>query len=97
MVDNIKFNKILPSLSAAPKVKRMDRRSGNDRQNPFQELLKKKRRKKKLQEDSQLATIPDEENFAGGEPGDLGAVGQDADKGEKTAECPSNRIIDIRV
>ena len=97
MVDNIKFNKILPSLSSAPKVKRMDRRSGNDRQNPFQELMKKKRRKKKLIGDSQLATITDEENFADGRPGEHDAAGQDADEGEKASECPSNRIIDIRV
>ena len=97
MVDNIKLNKVLPSLSSTPKVKRMDRRSGKDRQNQFEDVLGEKRRKKKKKDDSEPASIPADEKFAGGTPFDLDATKQDADEDENSAESPSNRIIDIRV
>jgi hypothetical protein len=97
MVDNIKLNKVLPSLSSAPKVKRPDRRKGNYQQNSFEEVLKKKRRKKKKKDDSELASIP-----AGGNAGDDEhsahyATMKDADEDEKSADFPASRIIDIRV
>ena len=97
MVDNIKLNKVLPSLSSAPKVKRMDRRNGKDRQNQFEDLLKEKRRKKKKQDDSEPASIPADDKFAGEKPFDPDTTRQDADADATSAESPSNRIIDIRV
>jgi len=97
MVDNIKLNKVLPSLSSAPKVKRMDRRSGKDRQSQFEDVLKEKRRKKKKQDDSESASIPADDKFAGGRPFDSDTPRQDADEDATSAEGPSNRIIDIRV
>jgi hypothetical protein len=97
MVDNIKLNKVLPSLSSAPKVKRMDRRSGKDRQNQFEDVLKEKRRKKKKQDDSEPASIPADDQFAEGGPFDPDTPRQAADEDEISAESPSSRIIDIRV
>ena len=97
MVDNIKLNKVLPSLSSAPKVKRMDRRSGKDRQNQFEDVLGEKRRKKKKKDDSEPASIPADDKFSGERPFDPDVPGQDAAEDETTADSPSNRIIDIRV
>ena len=97
MVDNIKLNKVLPSLSSAPKVKRMDRRSGKDRQNQFEDVLKEKRRKKKKQDDSEPASIPADDKFTGERPFDPDAARQDADEDETSADSSTNRIIDIRV
>jgi hypothetical protein len=97
MVDNIKLNKVLPSLSSAPKVKRTDQRKGNDPQNAFEEVFKKKRRKKKKKDDSELASIPDGGNSADDKHSVRYATRKDADEDEKSADSPSNRIIDIRV
>ena len=97
MVDNIKLNKVLPTLSSAPKVKRADQRKGNDPQNSFEEVFKKKRRKKTKKEDSELASIPDGDNAADDEHSARYATRKDADEDEKTADSQSSRIIDIRV
>ena len=97
MVDNIKFNKVLPYLSSAPKVERMDRRSGKDRQNQFKEVLKGKRRKKKKRDDSEPASIPADDKLAGENPFDVDTPKQDAEEDATSAQSPSNRIIDIRV
>ena len=97
MVDNIKLNKVLPSLSSAPKVKRMDRRSGKDRQNQFEDVLKEKRKKKKKQDDPEPASVPADDKFGGGRPFGLDTTRQDSEEDETSAEGPSNRIIDIRV
>jgi hypothetical protein len=97
MVDSLKLNKVLPSLSSAPKVKRTDQRKGNDPQNPFEEVFKKKRRKKKKKDDSELASSPDGDNSAGDEHSARYATRKDADEEEKSTDPSLNRIIDIRV
>jgi len=97
MVDNLKLNKILPSLSPAPKVKRTGQRKRNDQQNPFEEEFKKKRRKKKKQDDSEHAGIPDRENSTDDVQHALHADRQDADRGEISTDSAPSRIIDIRV
>jgi hypothetical protein len=97
MVDNIKLNKILPSLSSAAKVQRPDQRKDNHQQNSFEEVFKKKRRKKQKKDDSELASISAEGNAGDDEPSEQYDPMKDADKEEKSADSPSSRIIDIRV
>lgn len=97
MVDNIKFNKVLPALSSAPKVKRTDQRRGGEQQNSFEEVLKKRRRKKKKKDDSEQADINDGRNSTDDGQGAPAADSKDPEEGQKPADCPPNRIIDIRV
>jgi hypothetical protein len=97
MVDNIKLNKVVPALSSAPKVKRVDQRRGDEQQNPFEEVLKKRRRKKKKKDDSEQDNKTDGPNSTDNGQGAPAAASKDAEKGQKPADCESNRIIDIRV
>lgn len=97
MVDNIKLNKVLPALSSAPKVKRTDKRRGDEQQNPFEEVLKKRRRKKKKKDDAEQANTTDGRNSTDNGQGAPADTRKDAEEGEKPADCTSNRIIDIRV
>ena len=97
MVDNLKLNKILPSLSPAPKVKRTGQRKRSDRQNPFEEEFKKKRGKKKKEDDSEHAGIPDRENSVADGQRMLHAGRRGAERGEMSTDSEPSRIIDIRV
>lgn len=97
MVDNIKFNKVLPSLSSAPKVNRTDRRKGKNQRYPFEEEFERKHRKKKKKSNSQLDSIPDGGNSAEDENNKRYTAKRDADGDEKSTDPSSSRIIDIRV
>jgi len=97
MVDNIKLNKVLPSLSSTSRVKRTDQKDGNDQHHSFEEVLKKKRKKKKRKDDSELAGITNGDNSGDDGQSALHASTTDVDEKEKSAESPPSRIIDIRV
>ena len=96
MFDNIKFNKILPHLSLAPKVKRTDPRERNSRQTPFKDRFDGKRKKKgkdhlkhqqKSESEIALPTGPDERS--------RGRKG--AEKPVQSIDSSRNRVIDIIV
>ena len=97
MVDYLKLNKILPSLSPAPKVKRTGQRKRKDQQNPFEEEFKKMRGKKKKEDDSEHAGIPDRENSIADVQRVLHAGRQGTDREEMSTDSEPSRIIDIRV
>ena len=96
MVDNIKFNKILPSLSPARKVKQTDPRGRNKQQAPFKESLEQKQKKKKKEiyanvkgpeSEISLSTIPRQRE----------AAIKGADRCSQSSEPVRSRLIDIRV
>jgi hypothetical protein len=96
MVDNIKLNKVMSALPSASKVKRTDKKSGNEQQSPFEEIMKKKRRKKKKKKDSE----PAKKTTDGRSSADDGRdepISAEKDGEEKSTDFSSKRIIDIRV
>ena len=97
MVDNIKLNKILPSLSSPPKVKPTDQRRRSDQQYPFEVVIKKRRRKKKKKDHSENAGIPDDHYSTDDGQTARPAESEDAAGEEKPIDSASSRIIDIRV
>jgi len=97
-VENIKLNKILPSLSPPPEVKRTDQRRRSDQQNPFEVIIKKKRRKKKKKKNQfENAGIPDDDYSTDDGQSTLPAESEDAAGEDKPIDSASSRIIDIRV
>jgi len=97
MVDNIKLNKILPSLSPAPKVKRTDHRKRNDQQSPFEEVIKQKRKKKKKKDASEHAGITDSDDSTDDGQHTRQTDREDGDKEEQSTDSAPSKIIDIRV
>ena len=95
MVDNIQANKILPSLSSASEIKRLDRRGRHNQQTPFKDASKKKQKKKDPQEtDPEAASDHDLETGANKRDG----TGSRSDRMKrKKNDAPPKRIIDIRV
>lgn len=96
MVDNIKFNKIMPSLSPARKVTRTDPRGGNNPHTPFKESLERKQKKKKKENPTSVK----------GSASDiaLSTIGRKhvadrkgADRRSPSSEPARSRLIDIRV
>ena len=96
MVDNIKFNKILPSLSPARKVIRTDSRGRNNQGTPFKESLERKQKKKK-KENPDNAKQPESEislrSVMPKEQADL----KIADRCDHASKSVRSRLIDIRV
>jgi hypothetical protein len=88
MVDNLKFNKILPSLSPARKINRTDSRGRNKQQTPFQESLAQKQKKKKKENPENAKRIMSRK---------LQADSKKADKCSHASESVRSKLIDIRV
>jgi hypothetical protein len=97
MVDNIKFNKVLPSLSPDPKVKRADQRRRNDQHSPFEEVIKQKRKKKKKKDDSEHAAVSDGDDTTEDGQRTRPTNRNEADVEEQSNGTAPSRIIDIRV
>jgi len=96
MVDNIKFNKILPSLSPARKVKRTDSRGRNKQQTPFKESLGRKQKKQK-KDDPEHVTVSESKISDGAIPRNRPADRKRADKWSQSSESSQSRLIDVRV
>jgi hypothetical protein len=96
MVDNIKLNKILPSLSPAPKVKRADSRGRNRQQTPFKESFEQEQKKKK-KEDPDQAGQPDNGSSTKVRTTVQPAVTKGAVKRSQTDATSRDRLIDILV
>jgi len=96
VVDNIKFNKILPSLSAARKVGRTDSRGRNKQQTPFKESHGQKQKKNK-KENSDDAQRPESENSLSILAPTRPADDKNTDNRSHASESGRSQIIDIRV
>ncbi|CAB1059697.1 hypothetical protein D1BOALGB6SA_4459 [Olavius sp. associated proteobacterium Delta 1] len=96
MVDNIKPNKILPSLSPARKVKRAEARGRNNQQTPFKESLERKQKKKK-KDNPEKVMGPEPEFSLSTVPRERLADEKGADRCSRPGEPARSRLIDIRV
>ena len=96
MVDNIKFNHILPSLSPAGKIKRTDPRGRNNQQTPFKESLERKQKNKKKDSPGHDGERDNEVTLGAiplRPPADL----KRADRCSQSRESARSKLIDIRV
>jgi hypothetical protein len=96
MVDNIKFNKILPSLSPAAKVNRTDPRGRNNQQTPFKESFERKQKKKK-EDDPEPIKLSESETSLSAIPRQRHADRKSADRRRRSSDSSRSRLIDIRV
>jgi hypothetical protein len=96
MVDNLKLNKILPSLSPASKVKRTDSRGRNRQQTPFKESFEQKQKKKKKEDPEQIQPPGSGSLTKAKSPGQTAATKGTVNRGRAAATSP-DRLIDIRV
>ena len=96
MVDNIKLNKILPSLSPAHKVKRTDHRGRNNQQTPFNESFERKQRKKKKDDPEHVKEFENKISYRAG-PRNRHTGRKGADKHSQSSDSSRSRLIDIRV
>jgi hypothetical protein len=96
MVENIKFNKILPSLSPARKVIRTDSRGRNNQGTPFKESLERKQKKKK-KEHPDNARQSESEISLRIIPPKRQADLEIADRCDHTGKSVRSKLIDIRV
>ena len=87
MVDNVRFNRILPSLTPSHRVARTDSKGRNNRQTPFKDSLKHKR-KKKEKDESDIDVDPANQKSNG--------TGMQPTSG-RVDKSPRSRLIDIRV
>jgi hypothetical protein len=92
MVDNIKINKPLPSLSSTKRVEPVGHRLNNNQQNQFKETFKERQKKKKMKEDPMHVKISGR-----GVTADSVQHSRQAVTNKKSKESSHNRIIDIRV
>jgi hypothetical protein len=97
MVDNIQANKILPPLSSASEVKRLDRRGRHNQQTPFKEASKPKQKKKKDPDEPDPGATSDHDLETGAKKRDGTSGRSDRMKRKKTNDSSRKRIIDIRV
>jgi len=96
MVDHIKFNKILPSLSPAFKVVRTGSRERNNQGTPFEENLERKQKKKK-KDNSDVAQQPESEISLTSMPPERQADIKTAAKCRRSGKSVRSKLIDIRV
>ncbi len=96
MVDNIKFNTILPSLSPARKIKRTDPRGRNNQQTTFKESLERKQKKKK-KDSPEHDGEPDNRVALDAKPHRPQADLKRADRCSQSSESARSKLIDIRV
>jgi hypothetical protein len=92
MVDNIKINKILPSLSSTKRVKPVGHRQNYNQQELFKETVKEKQKKKKTKEDPMHVKISERGATASGAQHTRHTVAN-----KKSKESSQKRIIDIRI
>ena len=96
MVDNIKINKILPSLSPARKVVRTDSRGRHNQGKPFKERLERKQKKKKRENPANDRGSENEISVRIVPP--EGPAGTNsADRCNPASKSARSRLIDIRV
>jgi hypothetical protein len=95
-VDNIKFNKILPSLSPARKVIRTDSRGRNNQGTPFKESLERKEKKEK-KDNPDNAKQPENEISLRIMPPKRQADIEIADRCDHASKSVRSKLIDIRV
>jgi hypothetical protein len=96
MVDNIKFNKMLPSLSPASKVSRVNSKGRDSQQTPFKQRLDSKRKKKKknkTKQDRETETL----GSSGTDAQQRKRGAQEDDRGSRPGEPAQSKLIDIRV
>jgi hypothetical protein len=96
MVDHIKFNKILPSLSPARKVVRTGSRGRNKQGTPFEENLERKQKKKK-KDNSDVAQQPESEISLTSRPPERQADIKPAARCSRAGKSVRSKLIDIRV
>jgi hypothetical protein len=96
MVDHIKFNKILPSLSPARKVVRTGSRGRHNQGTPFEENLERKQKKKK-KDNSDVAQQPESEITLRIMPPERQAQIKITDRCSRTGKSVRSKLIDIRV
>ena len=92
MVDNIKINKILPSLSSTKRVKPVGHRQNYNQQDLFKETVKERQKKKKTKEDSMHVKISGKGATASRAQHTRHTV-----TNKKSKKSSHKRIIDIRV
>ena len=95
-MDNIKFNKIPPSLSPARKVVRTDSRGRHNPGRPFKESLERKR-KKKEKDNTAEAKQPESEHSIRIVPPERPAGIKISDRCRQAGKSARSRLIDIRV
>ncbi|CAB1078153.1 hypothetical protein D1AOALGA4SA_5917 [Olavius algarvensis Delta 1 endosymbiont] len=96
MVENIKFNPIVPSLSPAGKVNRVASRGRHSQQPPFnQRLANQPKKKKKDQSEQDGQTDTEKSSGAKAHPPKAGV--KRAAHGGRPGESAPSKLIDIRV
>jgi len=95
-VDNIKFNKILPSLSPARKVVRTGSRGRNNQRTPFEECREQKQKKKK-KDNSDVAQQPERGKLLRSRPPKRQADTKIAARCSLAGKSVRGKSIDIRV
>ena len=96
MVDKINFNKILPSLSPARKVKQTDPRGRNNQQTPFKKRLEQKQNKNK-KDIPEHDGEPESEILLNAKSLRRHADIKRADRCRQSSESARSKLIDIRV
>jgi hypothetical protein len=96
MVNNIKFNQILPSLSPARKVVRTDSRGRHNRGKPFKESLERKQKKNEKENDAN-AKQPESEISVRIVPPKRPADSRIDDRCSHANKSVRSKLIDIRV
>ena len=95
-MDQMKLNKILPSLARTRRVSRTDSRGRNRQQPPFKDSLKRKS-KKKEKDMHEPARAAQSEILYGATPRNGYAGRKAADKPSQSSDTSQGRSIDIRV
>jgi len=97
MVDNINLNKISPLLSSTERIKRVDRKSRNSEQSPFNgpQQGKQKKKKKKKQRPGETPAVVSVSSDGRWEPEQV--IRRHSEAKTKSTAGRSQKIIDIRV
>jgi hypothetical protein len=96
MMENMKINKILPALRSTERIKKVDSRRQNNKQTPFNNLLKDKE-KKKPTVDPDLSHKNDSDGSSEKTEFQLVESKTDTDVKKMSKNSLTRRLIDIRV
>jgi hypothetical protein len=96
MADNIKLNRILPSLSPTRRVKGTDPRGRNNQQAPFKASLERKQKKREKDDPGHTRDAGNVVSLKA-EPRDRRTERQAAVKRSQANQSSHSKIIDIRV
>jgi hypothetical protein len=96
MMENMKINKILPALRSTERIKKVDSRRQNNKQTPFNNLLKDKE-KKKPTVDPDLSHKNDSDGSSEKTEFQLCESKTDTDVKKISKNSLTRRLIDIRV